>query len=138
MEMNPAIDICGTNMIILRQNSEPKIISHPSHDAIIRLNMIFFCCLGHPTVMFKASKASQFTYSLDEELMEDYELWLRLSQTSQIRFANIGQILVCLRKHSDNLSTGVPIEAEMSLKIRLLSQIAAEDKKLAAMIESTP
>ena len=32
MELNPQVDICGTNMIILKQNSEPKIISMPSHD----------------------------------------------------------------------------------------------------------
>jgi len=102
MEMNPSIEICGTNMIILKQNSEPKIISLPSHDQIIRLNMLFYCCLGHPTVMFKASKAAQLVYSSEESLMEDYELWLRLILNSSLKFANIGQILVCLRKHADN------------------------------------
>lgn len=53
--------------------------------------------------------------------MEDYELWLRLALSSDIKFANIGQILVCLRKHSDNQSNGVPIEAEIPLKVRVLS-----------------
>jgi hypothetical protein len=66
MEFNPHVDVCGTNMIILKQNSEPKIISMPTNDSLIRLNLLFYCCLGHPTIMFKASKASQFTYSLDE------------------------------------------------------------------------
>ena len=89
MEMNPSIDICGTSMIILRQNTEPRVITMPSNDAIIRFNMIFYCCLGHPTVMFKASKANLLQYA-QEDLIEDYELWLRLVATTKLKFANIG------------------------------------------------
>lgn len=36
MELNPNIDICGTNMIILRQNSEPRVITMPCLDQLIR------------------------------------------------------------------------------------------------------
>lgn len=64
--------------------------------------------------MIKASKVVQ--YSTDDSLIEDYELWLRICQTTKLKFANIGQVLVCLRKHMDNQSTGVPIEAEIPLK----------------------
>lgn len=122
MALNPSVDICGTSMIILKQNTEPKVITMPSHNEIVRFNMMFYCCLGHPTVMFKASKASQLVYA-EEDLIEDYELWLRLVANTKLRFANIGQVLVCLRKHMDNQSTGVPIEAEIPLKIKFLSNM---------------
>jgi len=62
----------------------------PSHDAIIRFNLMFYCCLGHPTVMFKASRANVITYSIDEPLIEDYELWLRICSSTKLKFANIG------------------------------------------------
>lgn len=123
MELNPSIDVCGTSMIILRQNSEPRVITMPSYDPIIRHNMAFYCCLGHPTVMFKAARASLIQYSLQDSLIEDYELWLRLCLTTKLKFANMGQVLVCLRKHMDNQSTGVPIEAEIPLKIKYLSSL---------------
>jgi hypothetical protein len=64
--------------------------------------------------------------------MEDYELWLRLSLNTTLRFANIGQILVCLRKHSDNQSSGVPIEAEIPLKVKTLCSFLSDESKLAA------
>ena len=90
MELNPSIDICGTSMIILRQNSEPRVITMPSHDAIIRFQMTFYCCLGHPTVLFKVSRASMIQYAHDEPLLEDYELWLRLCTATKLKFANLG------------------------------------------------
>jgi hypothetical protein len=55
--------------------------------------------------------------------MEDYELWLRLiyAQETPPKFANIGTVLVYLRKHSGNKSTGIPISAEVPLKARYLT-----------------
>ena len=32
MERNPSIDVCGTAMIILRQNAEPRVVCMPTHD----------------------------------------------------------------------------------------------------------
>ena len=89
MESNPDVDICGTNMLILKQNSEPKVIAMPTVDSMIRFNMMFYCCLGHPTLMFKSSKVQSMIYNEDEPLLEDYDLWLRLC-ASNLRFANIG------------------------------------------------
>lgn len=99
--------------------------------------MIFYCCLGHPTVMFKASRANLITYA-QEDLIEDYELWLRLVLNSKLKFANIGQVLVCLRKHMDNQSTGVPIEAEIPLKSNFLSSLLQMEGKLAHLIKEIP
>jgi hypothetical protein len=54
--------------------------------------------------------------------MEDYELWLRLIYASSPpTFANIGTVLLCLRKHNANKSSGVPLGAEVPLKAKYLS-----------------
>jgi hypothetical protein len=89
MESNPDIDICGSSMLIMKLNTEPKVISMPTIDPLIRYNLMFYCCLGHPTLMFKSSKANFIKYSEKEPLLEDYELWLRLCATN-LRFANVG------------------------------------------------
>ena len=98
MESKSVVDVCGTNMIILRQNAEPRIVSMPTLGSLIRYNLTFYCTLGHPTIMFRASKAHLFVYN--ESLMEDYDLWLRIGK--KVQFANIGQALICLRKHMEN------------------------------------
>lgn len=99
----------------------------PTLDYLIKYNMIFYCCLQHPTLMFRVkSIGPKICYSISDVVshaMEDYELWLRLIYTLETppTFANIGTVLVYLRKHSANKSTGIPITAEVPLKARYLS-----------------
>jgi hypothetical protein len=115
---------------------EPKIVSMPTFDSLIKYNLTFYCSIGHPTVMFKASKAELVCYQENQELMEDYDLWLRLASSGKIIFANLGQSLVVIRKHLDNKSTGVPIEAEIPLKIAFLGDLMrSQNKVLASVIE---
>jgi hypothetical protein len=48
-------------------------------------------------------------------------------------------VLVCLRKHLDNQSTGVPIEAEIPLKMRFMSGVlGAINPSLALTIQKNP
>ena len=116
---------------------EPKIVCMPTYDSLIKYSMTFYCAIGHPTVMFKASKADLMRYSEDQELMEDYDLWLRLAAGGKIRFANLGQSLVVIRKHLENQSTAVPIEAEIPLKTAYLSGLMrGQNKLLASVIEN--
>ena len=55
--------------------------------------------------------------------MEDYELWLRLIYASDNPpvFANIGTVLLYLRKHNANKSSGMTITAEIPLKTKYLA-----------------
>jgi hypothetical protein len=68
--------------------------------------MIFYCCLQHPTLMFRTkSIGEKIQYNTTDPVckaFEDYELWLRLIYTSQTppTFANIGTVLLYLRKHA--------------------------------------
>lgn len=89
--------------------------------------MIFYCCLQHPTLMFRVKSVGQrISYSLTDPVskaMEDYELWLRLIYASDRPpvFANIGTVLLYLRRHNANKSTGVVITAEVPLKTKYLA-----------------
>lgn len=99
----------------------------PTLDLLIKYNMIFYCCLQHPTLMFRVkSVGKMISYSVTDPVskaLEDYELWLRLiyMQEKPPVFANIGTVLLYLRKHNSNKSTGVAIATEVPLKTKYLS-----------------
>ena len=107
--------------------SNGKIISYPTLDKLIKFNLLFSCCLAHPTIVFRvATIGNMLVYNTKNQTckaFEDYELWLRMihSQTPPT-FANIGSVLLYLRKHSSNTSTGVPVEAEVPMKVAYLSE----------------
>jgi hypothetical protein len=81
------------------------VVTYPTEDGMIKQTMLFYCCLAHPTLIIRTKT---WTHQYDTERIahfpEDYDLWLRLSK-SEMKFANIGSILVYLRKHSGNVST---------------------------------
>ena len=69
---------------------------------MIKFNLLFYCCLSHPTLMIRASTAQHFMYNHNKNdpisaSMEDYELWLRLTfgedadeLEKPIKFYNLG------------------------------------------------
>lgn len=88
--------------------------------------MLFYCCLAHPSVMFRtASTRDRIIYNTqdpDVRAFEDYELWLRLIHSQDApKFANIGTVLLLHRKHGSNTSAGVSFEAEIPMKVNVLS-----------------
>ena len=88
--------------------------------------MLFYCCLQHPTLIFRAkSIGTRIQYNTTDHIsksFEDYELWLRLTYDKvQPIFANIGTVLLYLRKHNANKSTGIDVSAEVPLKAKYLS-----------------
>jgi hypothetical protein len=125
---NPKVDIVGSSVLVFQDEVSVqmgKILSMPTLDQLIKYNMIFYCCIQHPTLMFRAvSIGPQIKYSLTDPVsksLEDYELWLRLIYQDQPpTFANIGTVLLYLRKHNANKSTGVPISVEIPLKAKYL------------------
>ena len=83
---NKEVDIVGSNILMFndqnRAASTCKVMGYPTLDKLIKFNMLFHCCLAHPTVMFRAAtlpnKIVYNTEDLDVKAFEDYELWLRL------------------------------------------------------------
>ena len=102
-----------------------KVIGYPTLDSLIKFNMLFYCCIAHPSVMFRVSSlGNKIVYNTEDpdvRAFEDYELWLRLIHSqSPPKFANIGIILLLLRKHGANTSTGVPVESEIPMNVNIL------------------
>ena len=130
MQRNPDIDIVGSNIQIFNEQSRTsaacKVIGYPTQDALIKHNMLFHCCIAHPSVVFRVSslgnKIAYNTEDPDTSAFEDYELWMRLIHgQNPPKFANLGTILLLLRKHAANRSTGVSIESEIPMKLSILT-----------------
>ena len=56
--------------------SEHRIITHPTHPALVHWSMFFYCSLSHPTVMMRrTTKFDEIKYSNEFQYCEDYCLW---------------------------------------------------------------
>ena len=76
--------------------------------------------------MFRVSSLSnRIVYNTEDpdvRAFEDYELWMRLIHSqSPPKFANIGSILLLLRKHNSNKSAGLSVEQEIPMKVNILT-----------------
>lgn len=104
-----------------------KIISFPTLDNLIKFNMLFTCCLHQGTAMVRVASVGSANMSFTTNdpaslAFEDYEFWLKLiHQQTPPKFANIGSILVYLRKPSAKIERP-PIAAEVPLKVNLLTR----------------
>jgi glycosyltransferase involved in cell wall biosynthesis len=119
MDNNPEIGISGTWVKIIGDVPE-YILKHPPDHEAIMANMLFFCTIAHPSVIFRREvfHENKLCYDQNETYAEDYGLWIRAADI--IRFANIPQVHLCYRLHSSN--TNADIQKGVSGKIRL-SQI---------------
>ena len=142
MLRNPTTDIVGSNILIfndaMRSLTSSKIISHPTIDSLIKFNMLFHCCLAHPTVVFRmstlAEKLRYNTQDPDVRAFEDYELWMRLIQSQNApKFANIGVALLLYRKHGANTSQGAAIENEIPMKVNILTNYYLRNEMIEAV-----
>lgn len=142
MQRNRDIDILGSNIMQFtdqsRSASTCRIIGYPTIDSLIKHNMLFYCCLAHPSVMFRAETTrSRIVYNTDDpdvRAFEDYELWLRLIHSPEPpKFANIGTVLLLHRKHGANKSSGVSFEAEVPMKVNVLSNYYVDGELMDAL-----
>lgn len=125
-----------------RNLASSKVMSYPTLDKLIKFNMLFHCCLVHPSVMFRVqSVGSNFQYNTEDpdvRAFEDYDLWLRLLHLAEPpKFANIGSILLLLRKHGANTSAGVSIEQEIPMKVNILTNYYISGE-LQEMLQHNP
>ena len=100
-------------------------MGYPTLDKLIKFNLLFYCCMAHPSVMFRAASVGPSivynTQDSEVQAFEDYELWLRLTHSANPpKFANIGIVLLLLRKHNSNTSSRVSPENEIPMKVNIL------------------
>lgn len=88
------------------------------HDCI-KSALLFNSALFHPTVIFrKEIVTSRYFYDPTYVPAEDYELWSRLA--SEVRFANLPEILVHYRVHEQSISkTAMSKQIAQANRVRL-------------------
>ncbi|WP_428331634.1 glycosyltransferase family 2 protein [Mucilaginibacter sp.] len=101
LNSNPNIAICGSWYEL---SSTKETIKYPTENEEIKIALLEYCALGHPTVMFRKSFLNNYQLSYDEAFSpaEDYELWTRIAVVGQI--SNIPETLLYYRMHTGQVS----------------------------------
>ncbi len=104
MEKNEDIGVCGTWFTVFENHVENILntIKQPEQDSDIKIAILHYCPLGHPTIMAKTSLFKNNLYDQDFYPAEDYELWARLIPIT--KFHNIQESLLLYRSHEANIS----------------------------------
>ena len=55
MEANEEVDVCGSSVILFADHNPNlrKAIVHPTHHSLIKQDMLFYCCLAHPSLIIR-------------------------------------------------------------------------------------
>lgn len=102
LQQNPTIGVCGTWFTLFGDNTTIKTVEHPEDPETIKIELLSYCTLGHPTVMIRRAVIENIQYDEDYPAAEDYELWTRLSRTTKLY--NIQESLLQYRIHNSNIS----------------------------------
>lgn len=102
MDKNPSVGISGTWMESFGLGKPAMWRSPLTHEMII-CNMLFESAIYHPTAIFRRSVIIENNLFYDSSYIhaEDYELWCRFA--TRIKFANIGEVLLRYRIHSQSV-----------------------------------
>lgn len=113
LDKNPDVDILGTWFNCIPRN---RVIETLSKDKEIKECMLVNSNnIGHPTVTFRKSLIERFGIKYDEKYSyaEDYALWLSL--IDKVKFANIPEILLNYRIHSNSVCQTKEIEQSLNV-----------------------
>lgn len=107
LDSNQCVGVLGTDIRFIDCYGNPHPDVHPPYiptePNVIQWYLMFYCCIQHPTVMFRKSVYDQMGgYSNNFLHAEDYEFWLRISP--RIIISNLDDVLVHLRIHANSVS----------------------------------
>lgn len=100
MKKNPQVDILGSWIDeFIEKDNNIKIRSIrkvPEKNNEICLKLKSICAFNHPTVMYKKSKVIEVGSYLQDFVLEDYYLWIRLAQKNAVMY-NLQESLLNFR-----------------------------------------
>jgi acetyltransferase-like isoleucine patch superfamily enzyme len=101
---NPDIAVVSASMYLINEQGvvEKDLYILPTEHSDIVYGMLQRNTISHPAVMFRKSVVLQVGNYQDKPNIEDYDLWLRISQIA--RFANLSIPLVKYRVHSNSVT----------------------------------
>lgn len=125
MEAHPEVGLTGSWYRIIGTN-EP--VPAPQKHSDIKLAMLEYCPIAHPTVFLRKQVLETFSLRYDKsyEMAEDYELWSRLLLHSEVYI--IPEFLLRYRRHVNQSSArSADLQQALSGKIRctMLRQLVA-------------
>jgi glycosyltransferase involved in cell wall biosynthesis len=105
LELNPEVALVGTYVQVISEDGNlGRIIRFPVDSSEIDARLKYGNCISHPTVTFRKSVVMNVgMYSNNYPHAEDYDLWLRVAQTSKIR--NLPLVGINYRQHGDQVSS---------------------------------
>ena len=103
LEKNQSYSMCGCNAIVINDRSDEigHIINLYSNQ-YLQINLLFSVPFVHPGMMIRTTILKKFKYDIAYKHGEDYDLWCRIAETTEI--ANLRQCLIKYRWHSNNIS----------------------------------
>lgn len=106
MDLHPDIGICGSGVKLignkLIKNKNGSVWKYPEDSSTIRCKMIFESPLAHPTLIMRNNLLVKFKLNYRTTYAEDYDFLIRSSK--HFSLANMAEILLFYRIHSDNIS----------------------------------
>lgn len=102
LDQHPKVGICGS--FLQTFGKIETTWQYPTSDVEIKCNMLLHCPICHPSVMMRKSviEAHHLKYNPVYEYCEDYELWIRASQVTQLY--NIPENLMYYRLHDTQIT----------------------------------
>jgi glycosyltransferase involved in cell wall biosynthesis len=120
MEASPSIGVCGTWITVKNTSDGSEYTQrYPTRHANIKLHMLSYCAVAHPSVILRKSFFEQYGLRYDPAFIhaEDYELWTRA--IDKFEFANIAEPLLEYTTHPENVSSkNEAIQSRATSKIR--------------------
>lgn len=103
MEKNKDIGLCGTHVEVFNK-SNSRIHRCPIENEEIRVLQIFNSAFAHPTVMIRNRILKKYNLKYDSyyDGMEDYHLWIKISEVSKV--ANLNDVLLKYRDHDNQVT----------------------------------
>jgi hypothetical protein len=118
MDKHPDVGASGTWMKTLGQTESRLWLPYPTDHEHIKIALLFYTSLAHPTVIMRRSFLEKHELRYEERFKnaEDYDLWERCALLFQL--ANIPEALLLYRLHAASMSRTLSSEqAELATKV---------------------
>jgi glycosyltransferase involved in cell wall biosynthesis len=116
MEENPEVGVCGA--WIETFGNQSLFWQYPVNHNEIRISLLFYSCMGHPTVMIRNDFRDLLFYDQNYNKAEDYELWQRLVRIT--KFHNLPFFLLKYRLHLNQTDLSIQSSVANSLRQNLI------------------
>lgn len=101
MEQNPDFGICAGN-ISIQGNWSTSLESLAFGPDEVRIRLLFYCCLAHPTIMMRKETFEKHNLLYRPVHAEDYDLWVRAAK--KIKIHKLEDPVLYYRNHGEQLT----------------------------------